>query len=282
MQLVSATFADPSVAQTGDLYGKVWQRRQGGPEAAGFACVCWFRAWELERAAPGGELAVRGAGLQCWTTRWVKIDSAVCTFPCPSASGKCVHTFSDAHSDYVMRVAAAPAAGLVASAGLRSEVVLYDLHAMKAVPLRPVSSTDGSTGAGAAAAAAAGSSGSASMRENGGVGGAAAGGMGGGVAGYGGVAGLGPLQQQQQQHPPQQQQGQGQQGPKGSIYALAMNPTGTLLATGTTESFIRVYDPRTHAKAMKLKVRREDGSQVAGPCRSKAAACGAGLRQQRV
>jgi hypothetical protein len=65
--------------------------------------------------------------------------------------------------------------------------------------------------------------------------------------------------------PPQQQQQGGQQhsaashhhhhGPKGSIYALTMTPSGSLLATGTTESFIRVYDPRSHTKAMKLKAR---------------------------
>lgn len=130
-------------------------------------------------------------------------------------------------------MAAAPAAGLLASAGLRNEVVLYDLNALKALPLRPPGGGGGDGGGGA--------------RENGG--------------GQQAVSHQQQSQQQQQQQFQQQQsqqhqqQQQGAPPPKGSIYALAMNPSGTLLATGSTESFIRVYDPRTHAKAMKLKVR---------------------------
>lgn len=43
------------------------------------------------------------------------------------------------------------------------------------------------------------------------------------------------------------------QGVKKSIYALAMNPSGTLLACGSTESMVRVMDARTGQKVMKLK-----------------------------
>jgi glucose dehydrogenase len=39
-----------------------------------------------------------------------------------------------------------------------------------------------------------------------------------------------------------------------SVYAVALSSAGTLVAAGTTESFIRLLDPRTGQKVMKLKV----------------------------
>lgn len=42
-------------------------------------------------------------------------------------------------------------------------------------------------------------------------------------------------------------------GHKESVYALAMNDTGTLLVSGGTEKVIRVWDPRTGSKNMKLR-----------------------------
>ncbi|CAH9094964.1 unnamed protein product [Cuscuta europaea] len=42
-------------------------------------------------------------------------------------------------------------------------------------------------------------------------------------------------------------------GHKESVYALAMNETGTLLVSGGTEKVIRVWDPRTGSKTMKLR-----------------------------
>lgn len=39
-----------------------------------------------------------------------------------------------------------------------------------------------------------------------------------------------------------------------SVYALAMNQPGTMVAAGTTESYIRLLDPRSGQKIMKLKV----------------------------
>ncbi|KAF6254461.1 hypothetical protein COO60DRAFT_1627872 [Scenedesmus sp. NREL 46B-D3] len=43
------------------------------------------------------------------------------------------------------------------------------------------------------------------------------------------------------------------QAPMRSAYALAMSRAGTLVAAGTTESYIRLLDPRTGQKVMKLK-----------------------------
>jgi WD repeat-containing protein 48 len=42
-------------------------------------------------------------------------------------------------------------------------------------------------------------------------------------------------------------------GHKDSVYALAMNDTGTLLVSGGTEKVVRVWDPRTGSKKMKLR-----------------------------
>jgi len=59
-------------------------------------------------------------------------------------------------------------------------------------------------------------------------------------------------------------------GNKDSIYSLAMNPAGTIIVSGSTEKVLRVWDPRTCAKLMKLKghsdnvkalVLNRDGSQ---------------------
>jgi len=42
-------------------------------------------------------------------------------------------------------------------------------------------------------------------------------------------------------------------GSKDSIYSLAMNASGTVIMSGSTEKVIRVWDPRSCAKQMKLK-----------------------------
>ncbi|EDO41779.1 predicted protein [Nematostella vectensis] len=42
-------------------------------------------------------------------------------------------------------------------------------------------------------------------------------------------------------------------GQKDSIYSLAMNPAGTVLISGSTEKILRVWDPRSCEKVMKLK-----------------------------
>lgn len=42
-------------------------------------------------------------------------------------------------------------------------------------------------------------------------------------------------------------------GHKESVYALSMNGMGTILVSGGTEKVVRVWDPRTGSKQMKLK-----------------------------
>ena len=42
-------------------------------------------------------------------------------------------------------------------------------------------------------------------------------------------------------------------GNKDSIYSLAMNPAGTVIVSGSTEKVLRVWDPRSCGKLMKLK-----------------------------
>ncbi|XP_058054018.1 WD repeat-containing protein 48 homolog isoform X1 [Anopheles bellator] len=60
-------------------------------------------------------------------------------------------------------------------------------------------------------------------------------------------------------------------GSKDSIYSLAMNPSGTIIVSGSTENTLRIWDPRTCNKIAKLKGHTEnvkalivsdDGTQV--------------------
>lgn len=60
-------------------------------------------------------------------------------------------------------------------------------------------------------------------------------------------------------------------GSKDSIYSLAMNPSGSIIVSGSTENALRIWDPRTCGRLMKLKGHSEnvkalvvstDGSQV--------------------
>lgn len=60
-------------------------------------------------------------------------------------------------------------------------------------------------------------------------------------------------------------------GSKDSIYSLAMNSTGSVIISGSSENMLRVWDPRSCQKMMKLKghtdniraiVINRDGTQV--------------------
>lgn len=46
-------------------------------------------------------------------------------------------------------------------------------------------------------------------------------------------------------------------GNKNSIYSLGMNPSGTVIVSGSTERTLRVWDPRSCNKLMKLKGNEE-------------------------
>lgn len=52
-------------------------------------------------------------------------------------------------------------------------------------------------------------------------------------------------------------------GNKDSIYSLAMNPQGSVIVSGSTEKVLRVWDPRTCEKKMKLKGHTDNVRAVA-------------------
>lgn len=47
-------------------------------------------------------------------------------------------------------------------------------------------------------------------------------------------------------------------GSKDSIYSLAMNPAGTIIVSGSTENSLRIWDPRTCARMIKLRGHTEN------------------------
>ena len=64
-------------------------------------------------------------------------------------------------------------------------------------------------------------------------------------------------------------------GNKDSIYSVAMNSMGSVIVSGSTEKALRVWDPRTCQKLMKLKghtdnvkalVLNREGTQVGSYC----------------
>ncbi|WIA22702.1 hypothetical protein OEZ85_001110 [Tetradesmus obliquus] len=146
--------------------------------------------------------------VSCSSDRTVKIWQA-------GEEVRCLHTVQH-HSDYVTCLAASEAAGKLVSAGLRSEVITYDMQTLQAHLLMPYPSSSSSGSAASSTTDAAGSADAAAA--------AAAGGGG---------------------QPPQ--------APMRSVYALAMSSAGTLVAAGTTEAYIRLLDPRSGQKVMKLK-----------------------------
>ncbi|KAG2452302.1 hypothetical protein HYH02_003326 [Chlamydomonas schloesseri] len=185
-------------------------------------------------------------------------DQTVRLWKAGSDNGQHLHTLSY-HSDYVTCLAAAPARSLVVSAGLRAEIFLLNIETGKHSQLYPRSpgssagvaggsghSDDGHGGGGAATSPTAsphGIAGGAGFSPHapgagaghlGGVGGnTPVGGVGGGGVGGGGGGG-------EKDHP-------------GSVYALALNPAGTLIAAGTSEALVRLLDPRTGKKITKLR-----------------------------
>nr|GEX82683.1 WD repeat-containing protein 48-like [Tanacetum cinerariifolium] len=144
------------------------------------------------------------------------------------SDGSCTRTFRQ-HSDYATCLAAAERnSNIVASGGMGGEVFLWDLEAALA-PLNKSSEaadddrSSATNGSGSSVPVTSlrtiSSSNSISLQAN-------------VPQGYVPIAA---------------------KGHKESVYALAMNETGTLLVSGGTEKAIRVWDSRTGSKMMKLR-----------------------------
>ncbi|KAL5712780.1 hypothetical protein ACHQM5_014917 [Ranunculus cassubicifolius] len=154
-------------------------------------------------------------------------DTTLKIWNCMS-DGVCTRTLHQ-HSDYVTCLAAAEKNGnVVASGGLGAEVFIWDIEAA----LTPVSKL------------------SEAMEEDS---------SNGVISGNSGlpIASLHPLNSSSsissQKSQPRGYSPISAKGHKESVYALAMNDSGTLLVSGGTEKVVRVWDPRTGSKAMKLR-----------------------------
>ncbi|KAG5549365.1 hypothetical protein RHGRI_014646 [Rhododendron griersonianum] len=144
------------------------------------------------------------------------------------SDGTCTRTLRQ-HSDYVTSLAAAPKnSNVVASGGLGGEVFIWDLEAALAPTSKTSDATEdecsnGISGLGNSlpitSVRTIGSSNNISLHAT-------------QSHGYVPVAA---------------------KGHKESVYALGMNDSGTLLVSGGTEKVVRVWDPRTGSKTMKLR-----------------------------
>ncbi|VAI29553.1 unnamed protein product [Triticum turgidum subsp. durum] len=140
------------------------------------------------------------------------------------ADGACTKTLRQ-HSDYVICLAAAEKNNnIVASGGLGGEVFIWDLDAAiapiaKSVDAKEDEVPNGSSGPALSTLCNVNSSGNI-------------------VSTNGKSHGYSPI---------------AAKGHKDSVYALDMNDTGTLLVSGGTEKVVRVWDPRTGSKNMKLR-----------------------------
>lgn len=154
-------------------------------------------------------------------------DATIKTWGAFSDEGRCLKTFRQ-HSDYVISLAAAKHSNLVASAGLGGEVFVWDLDAASVPISKAVVEENG-------------------CEANGGSGPSVqlAGGERSSVTGYNAAV---PNAAASHGYTPITAKGH-----KESVYALAMNDTASILVSGGTEKAVRVWDPRSGTKAMKLK-----------------------------
>ncbi|XP_023765840.1 uncharacterized protein LOC111914297 [Lactuca sativa] len=144
------------------------------------------------------------------------------------SNGTCTRTFRQ-HTDYVTSLAAAEKnSNIVASGGLGGEVFIWDLEAALA-PLTKSSEAADEDRPG-------GTNGSGSLLP---------------------VTSLRTISSNNnitlQTNAPQGYVPIAAKGHKESVYALAMNDTGTLLVSGGTEKAVRVWDSRSGSKMMKLR-----------------------------
>lgn len=153
-------------------------------------------------------------------------DTTLKTWDCFS-DGKCTKTLRQ-HSDYVTCLAAARKnSNVVASGGLGGEVFIWDIEAAcapvsKANEAKENECSNGVNGAGNSLSV----TGLHTISSN-------------NIASHG---------TQSHGYTPTAAKGH-----KESVYALAMNDSGNLLVSGGTEKVIRVWDPRTGSKTMKLR-----------------------------
>ncbi|XP_072966336.1 uncharacterized protein [Typha angustifolia] len=150
-------------------------------------------------------------------------DGTLKTWNCLS-DGACTRTLRQ-HSDYVICLAAAEKnSNIVASGGLGGEVFIWDIDAALLPVVKSVDTTidensNGNVGQPLTSLRCINASNNMSTHNS-------------QPHGYSPVAA---------------------KGHKESVYALAMNDSGTLLVSGGTEKVIRVWDPRTGSKSMKLR-----------------------------
>ncbi|KAK9161463.1 hypothetical protein Syun_007804 [Stephania yunnanensis] len=146
-----------------------------------------------------------------------------------SSDGICIKTLRQ-HSDYVTCLAAAEKnSNIIASGGLGGEVFIWDLEAALVSASK---STD-------------------AMEDDGSNGVIGSGNSGMTITGLRTISSSSSLSV----HPPQTNGYTpiAAKGHKESVYALAMNDSGTLLVSGGTEKVVRVWDPRSGSKTMKLR-----------------------------
>ncbi|XP_010909218.2 uncharacterized protein [Elaeis guineensis] len=150
-------------------------------------------------------------------------DTTVKVWNCLS-DGACTRTLRQ-HSDYVICLAAAEKnSNIVASGGLGGEVFIWDIEAALLPIAKSVDATEdeisnGNTGIPMTNLRCINASNSLSVHN---------------IQSHG----CSPI---------------AAKGHKESVYALAMNDSGTLLVSGGTEKVVRVWDPRTGSKNMKLR-----------------------------
>uniref|UniRef100_A0A7N0VDW8 Uncharacterized protein n=1 Tax=Kalanchoe fedtschenkoi TaxID=63787 RepID=A0A7N0VDW8_KALFE len=152
-------------------------------------------------------------------------DSTIKVWDC-SSDGACTRTFRQ-HSDYVTRLAAEREnRNIVASGGLGGEVFIWDIESS----LRPISTSDNAP------------EDACSNPLNGSIQ------PGSNLRPVSSSSSISLLPPQSHGYVPTSLKGH-----KESVYALAMNDSGTVLVSGGTEKVIRVWDPRTGSKTMKLR-----------------------------
>nr|XP_060496694.1 WD repeat-containing protein 48 [Panthera onca] len=139
--------------------------------------------------------------------------------------GFCMSTLRT-HKDYVKALAYAKDKELVASAGLDRQIFLWDVNTLTALTAsnNTVTSLHRDSG---------------SYFES--------------ASTYSVLAPKSMIEQQGASSSLQSKNASSLSGNKDSIYSLAMNQLGTIIVSGSTEKVLRVWDPRTCAKLMKLK-----------------------------